>query len=83
MTETLTFWEAATWFVYGMGAVMFPTLAAVGWTMYREAKKPPRKPADPEEMRQVAADLARLSRTIARMAETEEPAAKEEARASA
>lgn len=80
---TDAFWEAFKWFTYGMGAVMFPVLAVLGWTLYREARKPPRKPASPEEMRQVAADLARLSRTIARMAETEEPTAKEEARANA
>ena len=57
---------------------MIPLLTVVGWGLRREAKKPRRKPADPEEMRQVAADMARLSRTIARMAECEQSAKQQE-----
>ena len=83
MTTTLTFWEKFLWFYLGVGALGIPAGLWAVWVMHRDRKRPPRKPADPEEMRQVAADLARLSRTIARMAETEEPVPKEEVRANA
>lgn len=69
------FWEAFQWFTYGMFTVMIPLVAAIGWALRREAKKPRLSPLDPERVRQISAQLASLSRAVARLADQEDAAA--------
>lgn len=84
---TDAFWEAFQWFTYGAFAVMIPLFGAIGWGLHREAKKPRLGPVDPEQVRRISAELASLSRAVARLADPEEPAnqqqEEEEVRASA
>ncbi|HWL34790.1 MAG TPA: hypothetical protein VNQ77_01225 [Frankiaceae bacterium] len=85
MTTTFTFWEALLWFTTGIAAVAVPASLITYLTVRREERKPRLPPVDPEEARRISAELASLSRAIARLADPEEPAAQqqEEVRSSA
>lgn len=85
MTTTLTFWEAALWFAGGIAAVAVPATLLTFLTVRREERKPRLAPVDPDEARRISAELASLSRAIARLADPDKPAAQqqEEVRSSA
>jgi hypothetical protein len=85
MTTTLTFWEAAMWFGFGIVAVGVLASILLVLSVRREERKPRLAPVDPGEARRISAELASLSRAIARLADPEEPAAtrQEEVRSSA
>ncbi len=73
---TLTATDSAMLIAIGMCLMGFPVAITVLVTIYRERRQPPPPPtsADPDVLRAIAADLARMSAQVKAMAQPPEQA---------